>query len=94
MLHYVVSHGSLPTERIDKEKLCEQAIVASKLFRANTPEYLYRQAIIASMQRCRESVLGMLFVLRDNKQDSTIKKILDNVSSYDRSILKEALAAA
>ena len=94
MLHYVVSQVSLATERVDTEKLREQAVLASKIFKADSPEYLYRQAIVAAMQGCRESALGMLFVLQDNKEQGTIKRILDNVSSFDRDIFKKVLAAA
>ena len=94
MAYYVVSQVSIFPERIDMEKLREQAALASELFKKDSPKSLCRQAVVAAMQGCRESALGMLLVLKDNKDDGTIKEILNNVSSYDRGIFEKALAVA
>ena len=94
MPYNVTPQSSTIAEKMDGEKLREQAVLASKLFVDYSPQYLYSQAIVATMQGCRASALGMLFVLRTHQDYGTVKRVLDNVSKSDRDVLEKAIAAA
>lgn len=92
MPNYVTSQVTFPMDVIDTSKLREQAMLVSKLFEADSPD-LCSRAIAAAMQGCTESALGILFILKDNKDQLAIDRVMNNVSLYDRNIFKIALAA-
>lgn len=74
-------------------KLIEQATLASKLFEGCDVEQLYGQGIVLTMQGCSASALGVLFVLKGEKRQDAVNRLLANVNPFDRNVFKKALAA-